>query len=500
MAYRTIKDIGTNVVANGIYIVVNTLASIFVIGLVVREIGQELYGLVIFINLFSVGGFGGLADLGLASSIVKLLAEDVHLNTQRTSSIVAQSFTFYLILGALISCVVLLFGFNVEGFTSVGPATLSELQPISLFLSANAFLEFLILWQSAVFQGCQRFDILRFWQIAKAVLYLILASSGLAFDLDVFAWLGGMLVSNLFLVIVLHLGMLRLSPYLRPRLFFDWSTSKSLIRFSAKIFVFRITGIIYNNVAKFTLGVGMGTIAVAVYDIATRFLNLFLNISRAITPTIVPLASSLNAAGAHGRVSELFLSATYYLLVLTIPPLVITMFDLAQILNVWLGPQFIELAAPIGWVLAHLFVWSFSPIGWNILIGINRMKLIMLTNVLNVILFTASLFIFLSEGAKGVGYSLLIANAIIVPLNLWIYQKELGFKWNDMLNQLTRPLVTSILIGMSAWFVPNSFDLNAFQITGRYVAIVLLYLGLTFILSPEKEKDRILTIVGVKSA
>jgi O-antigen/teichoic acid export membrane protein len=185
------------------------------------------------------------------------------------------------------------------------------------------------------------------------------------------------------------------------------------VRFSGRVFALRVIGAIYGNMDKLILGAWLGTLAVKDYDVVFKLHALALMPVFFVTPLIVPIASGLSARADAAGLRRLVLDGSKLLGALCLP-CVVGIFALAEPLLVhWIGPEEADAAPLVRLFLSYLLFWPFMQVGWNALIGQDRVGPLAWIGALAIVAnLGLSLWLVARMGLAGVIVATVVTNAV----------------------------------------------------------------------------------------
>src|SRR5262249_23744994 len=118
-------------------------------------------------------------------------------------------------------------------------------------------------------------------------------------------------------------------------------TFRRIFGFSVNLFVARVTGVLYRQMDRVIIAVGLTAFALGQYEIASK-VELLAALSLAFLASAVMPAASKLAATESGRapLTTMFLEGTKYTLVISIPITVALMVWADALIKTWVGAEF----------------------------------------------------------------------------------------------------------------------------------------------------------------
>jgi O-antigen/teichoic acid export membrane protein len=469
---------------------VNLLISLLMIPLMLRTLGTEAYGVWVLVTTFSVAsGYLSLLDFGIQSSIVKFVAE--HYGRQELGAI-NQIFSIgiYLFGGIGLLAAVALTFFAKNLLTQIFniPSGLVEMTRLLLyFLAVQTLVEFPALIFSALLDGLQRYDLQRLIQIGQVVLSSMMLVALLLSGYGLLSLGLTMLVMAICRLLVMVILARRLLPRLRLVLNFDAKLLHKVAAFSAQIFLIRLNAIIYNTKDKTIIGASLISTMLTGYDIAHKMRNIAMIPLSFITPQVVPITARLNAVGDQARLQELFLMGTKYQLALCLPVVVSVMVLSESFVSTWIGPDYAFTANLARLFASYILLDAVVVVGYNIIIGMDRVKPLLLIQTITTTTINLILSIILTPrlGVAGVIWGTLIGTACSVGPYLWLYFSVLDIAWARFWREVLWPayfpaaLFAGLLYGVTRFLMPN----NLWTLAGLGLSGLIVYALLFSILS-----------------
>jgi O-antigen/teichoic acid export membrane protein len=416
-----------NALASGLQVAV----AFALVPIVIAHGGEAGYGLWVLLSTLTVTGLFAFLDLGLVGSVVKWVADASARGEPETAGRVLDvSLWLFAPIGLAVAGLLLVARpMLVEGVFDLPEADRSVASGMIAGLALQLVADFLAMPFAAVVQSFLWFGRLRALQSLKLLAFaggsiaLLRSGHGVA----ALPWLAALLAW-------LHLPALvwlarRALPGWRPRLQVDRNVRARVVRFSGRVFALRVVGAIYASMDKLILGAWIGTVAVKDYDVVFKLHALALMPVFFVTPLIVPLASGLSAHADTAGLRRLLLDGSKLLGALCLP-CVVGIFALAEPLLVyWVGPGEAVGAPLVRLFVVYLFFWPFMQVGWNALIGHDRVGPIAWIGALSIAAnLVLSLWLVATLGLAGVILATVVPNAVAFAchLRLQLTAFELG--------------------------------------------------------------------------
>lgn len=355
-----------------------TVGSVFLlIPVLLKTIGQEMFGIMVIVN--TVMGLNGLASFGLGKATLKYVSEfRAKGETHLIREVIQATLIIYLLMG-FISC---LFGFIIAGWLaaevfSVSPSQLEE-SVLAIKVGFIGFLGFLIFSVGEnAWKGFERFEtpvIVR--GIARSLtltgqIFLALGGFGIL-------WLVSLQV-GIFLIaafIVIYLLKKNAVKDLGVFPFCSLKTIKRIFSYGFYTYLADILGIVRQKGDIIIVGAILGPKAVAIYIIPIRLLAQVHGLLARCFDFIFPYAGKLHSLGRVEDLKQSYVKATFLISILAaamITPLGVFSYP---IIELWLGREVALEAGIVMQIIALRFaVFPLSIVNNNFLLAASLVKI-----------------------------------------------------------------------------------------------------------------------------
>jgi O-antigen/teichoic acid export membrane protein len=334
------------VVRNSFYgvvqFVIPTLLLLVFTPVFIHKMGIEQYGL--WMLATSALGLMGIAEFGLNTAISKFVAEFAGIkDTAALSVVVSAGLVAYILLGFGLIVPLYLFSPALAGIFKPSEAISAEQIALVIQTMSLGFIPLLLRSGAmAIPIGLQRFQVPAITTVGYQILSYIAA-------LMVIFW-GGSITqvvgSTVAVLWITALGSIFVAwRMLKPfRLEFKINRSRIIWRRMLSFSLMSgITGFgsqIFTFADRLAVGVVLGLEAVAYYTIIISIANKILQLSSALTGSLMPAVSSWMASGDIRRVRMYFLRATSALVALNFLVASILLLLSESLLRLWMGDAF----------------------------------------------------------------------------------------------------------------------------------------------------------------
>lgn len=369
--YRNVLNVFSNWMAFAFAAVV----SFFLSPVVVNHLGNTGYG--IWVLTGTLTGYLGLLDVGVRGAASRYVAK---LHTQAdhegASRVVSSALGIFCVGGVVAILVAAVVASSLLGIFHIPAEYESAARLVLLLTGFNVGVSLLAGVFGGVLTGLQRFDIVNVIEVAstglRALAFLVALKLGQG--IVALGWL-----NLIFAVItgVAYAGIaLRLYPQLEVRLSYCNRESLRLIfSFSAFFFLLLLASRIIFFADALVIGIFLPVSMITYFAIASNLINYARTFLSGIWTTTTPLASSLEAQGAHAEVGRMLLSRSRFGMLLMIPMGITFIVRGHSFIGMWMGAEY---AYPAGLVLqiltVGLVVASGNMIANATMLGISKHK------------------------------------------------------------------------------------------------------------------------------
>ncbi len=380
-----------NLVGGAIPLIVGFLSIPFAI----KGLGNEGFGILTI--AWIVLGYFGMFDLGFAQATTKYSAQYLaKQDFEKFNSVFWVSLITSFVMG-LIGCLILTSTTHliVEKFLNI-PDALKEDAKLT-FMILGASLPFIISTTSlrGVISASNRFDILNKIQTPSNVLTYILPCLSYFFTLKLSFIIILIVIMRLAIFLVYIITSFKLHPYLLNYKGFDKIIFKSMLGFGGWISLSNLLSPILVYIDRFLIGslISISSVSfyTAPYELVIRT-RLFPN---AIVDAIFPKFSSFEVGKVNSTISDLFLKSLKYITIVMGLVVMIFISFSSEIINIWLGAEYIEISGKILQILAvGIFFNGIATVPFFLLQGIGRPDIPAKIHTIELILF-ALMFYFM---------------------------------------------------------------------------------------------------------
>ncbi len=336
--------------------------SLFTTPIVIRLLGSEGYGAMIFVLL--IPGYFGFADLGMGMASTKFGSEAFAAgNKEKEASIVRTAVSIALAISIPFAAALFIFSPYIISLFDVPVRFAGESSLALRFASVTFVLNFLCLIVNTPQLTRLRMDLNSVITAVPRILGII------ATPIVIYSG-GGIAGATAVLLAVSILtlsGHLYVSGRLLPGLFnagIDRESVKAMLKFGGGFAGAGIAGLLLVNLEKLVLTYTTSVEILAHYSVAFTLATMTTMFSAAMTQSLLPAFSQLLGRERQDQLNSLFSRALRLNLIVMLP-LLIGLFVLARpLFTVWAGPEFgRESTSPFYVLLCGLFfnILAFVP-------------------------------------------------------------------------------------------------------------------------------------------
>lgn len=471
-----------------IVIILNILVSLFYTPYMLRQLGQNEYGLYSLVS--SVIAYLTILDVGMGNAIVRYTAKfRAQGKLDEQYKMFGMFFILYLIIGAIAFIIGLCLYGNVESLFN-DTMTLDEISKakvMMLLLVFNLAFSFPMSIWGSIMTAYERFVFPKVINIVRLFLntflmVFLLSKGHKAVTMTV--------VTTIFNVLTLVINYCYCKYSLHIKLVFakfNWDLLKEIAVYSFWIFLNVIMDKIYWGTGQFVLGSVASVASVAVFAIAIHLESMYMQFSTTLSGLLLPKLTALAVSkGSYKEISDLFIkTGRLQYIILSFILLGFIVFG-KQFIIMWAGPEYEESYIIALLLLVPLTIPLIQNVGITILQARNQMKF---RSILYVVIAITSLFfqIFYAKKFGGVGCASVISVALIIGhviiMNIYYSKKQhidiLKF-WKEIMKMSIVPLIVLTISLCVQKYINIS---NWIQLFSGIAIFTVIYIPLFYVFS-----------------
>ncbi len=461
-SYSIMKNIHRNIAFSSLGYILPLLASLATIPLMIKYMGDDVYGL--YIVCISLIGFMTFVDLGVGQAIIKYVSQyEVTGENTKIKPILDIALLMYIVLGVVIAGLVALFSLPLGKLLYSTDAAKAVMAGQALSITAVAFfLSYINQFFLNVFKAYHRFDTPAVIQNSANIAGIVSATLLVIFGYDLLVILWGYVVIQ---VMALTAGY-TLGTRILPKgvvlgLSFDRHIFAEMLSFSVYTFVSNFLGGVVSRLDKFIIGAILGTEAVTYYQIPHTIAQMANGIIQVLSQITFPRFSELSSL--NDTVGRLALYKRSMLLVF-IASMAITVALISAggaFLELWISAEFaIKSTLTLQIIALYFFFQSNTVVAYWALQGSGNAKVTALSSLLGTIAYLVGLsFLTKHYGYDGAALSLFLL-LTPMPYFYWWVERNVGHKFSEYLLLTGLFVVLGLLTVLGLWEIHRHLSSN----------------------------------------
>jgi O-antigen/teichoic acid export membrane protein len=461
-------------------------------------IGFSNYGVYTLFLFFSLTGGLSLFDFGLQGTVVKLLSGSISSgHIQKTTSYVTQSVVLFLLLGLVFSTLVFTINFLFfEDLFKIENVNSTFILVFSILSGLNLFFDFVNLFSAGIYEATMRRDYLDTINTIKSIFFVFCVYL-------CFTFFGKTLSIILYITVFTNILFTLISIFFAYRLIklnisnnfvFNWSELSLLLKQSRVLFLSRFVGFLDNQFPRILVSVMLPISSLGIYDIIMRIVGIIRMFGSKITQIgLIGLSSILQQRDDRMQLKLSFINLTRISFLLIIPLIIVVFFYIESFLKVWLKSEYIEIESIVRLYLIQLILTNFISVGGIMLIGLNRVKIILKLSLFSFLLTTCfSVFAIYYWGIFGLAVSTTFFSLIFVLFYLCKLLVEFNVPFQEFFKKVlyTHIILSILLVGFLIFLYNYYRPTDVFDVFFIVCATWLTYVLSFFIFGFKKQEKK----------
>lgn len=450
------KEIKIGAILSYVIIVVNMLIGVLYTPILTAKLGQTEYGLYSLVT--SVISYLTILDFGFGNAIIIYTTRYRNNNEKdKEQKLHGMFFIIYTIIGIIAGIIGAILWLNVDKLfgNTMTADELNKAKILMAILTFNLVVTFPLSIFSSIITSYEKFVFSKVLNLVRIILNPIVMLILLNFGIKS---VGLVILVTVLNITTLILNYIYCKTKLKIKLKFgkiDFKLLKEIMAYSVWIFLNSIMDKINWSLDQFVLGIYSGSVAVAIYSVASQLNQMYVNFSTAISGVLLPKVTKMeNDNVSDEEFTDIFIkTGRIQYIVMTLIMSGFVLFGKEFINIMWVGPEYAE-----SYIIACiLMIPSTIPliqnVGLNILQAKNKYKfrviVLMIFAVVNV-----CISIILSKKYGGVGAALGTAISTILGQVIFMnifYQKKVGINivkfWKNIL-AMSIPMIFAIILAI----------------------------------------------------
>lgn len=408
------QSIGRKIARNTAYNFVGRAWSLIVTlamtPFIISHIGIERFGILSIVG--AIAGYFGILDFGLGTSFVKYIAEYyTKKEYSKINQIVNTGFVFYFIFTVAATVLAYFVMGLLLRILKIPPHLWKEgmfvfWTGIVLFGCSSMMGVF-----AAVQNGLQRMDISNRLSIGTSLIGVLATILFLEKGYGLY----GIMASNILVFLASGAASVLIAFRLVPELrigpsFVNGKMFRSLFNFGYKMQTAKIGDIVLFQTDRLLIAGFLNIGLVGFYQLGTTIIQQARQIPLLLISAILPAASEIDARSDHGKMMELYLRGSKYLIVSSFPIMLFVAASANVIMMIWMGPGYVNSAVIIQILSIGYLVNLMAGMGVTVAMAMEeldyQMKAALITMALNIAL---SVILVMVMGFWGVALATTIA-------------------------------------------------------------------------------------------
>lgn len=450
------KEIKIGAILSYVIIIVNMLIGVLYTPILTAKLGQTEYGLYSLVT--SVISYLTILDFGFGNAIIIYTTRYRNKNEKdKEQKLHGMFFIIYTIIGIIAGIIGAILWLNVDKLfgNTMSADELSKAKILMAILTFNLVVTFPLSIFSSIITSYEKFVFSKVLNLARIILNPIVMLILLNFGIKS---VGLVILVTVLNITTLILNYIYCKTKLKIKLKFgkiDFKLLKEIMAYSVWIFLNSIMDKINWSLDQFVLGIYSGSVAVAIYSVASQLNQMYINFSTAISGVLLPRITKMeNDNASDEEFTDIFIKTgriQYIVMGLIMSGFVLFGKEFINIM--WVGPEYAE-----SYIIACLLMLPstiplIQNVGLNILQAKNKYKfrviVLMIFAVVNV-----CISIVLSKIYGGVGAALGTAISTILGQVIFMnifYQKKIGINiikfWKNILT-MSIPMIFVIILAI----------------------------------------------------
>jgi O-antigen/teichoic acid export membrane protein len=403
-----------------------TILSMVTIPIVISHIGLEQYGILAIV--FLLLGYFAFLDLGLGEAVVKFVSEyHAKGNVNQINKIINSILFFYIVIGVVGVILIIFFAkFYAIKLFKISPQY-EQVARLSFYLAALGFLLNLIMGViSKIPEGMQRFDITNKVIIVMGTLInfgniIVVLRGGELIALVIVNLFGTILGTSLY-----YISSKIILKNLKINFKFSWKDFRRIFSFGIYIVFTRLADVISRSLFLMIIGVILGPVSVAIYNVPVRLLSRLQAFAHRISYVVFPVVSELKSDNYIDKIYRVYEKVSKYVFFIVSVFCISVVSFSYPLLRFWIGKDFAEKGFIVLILLTFAYYFhSISMVPSLVVIGMGKPKYNAIFSMLSATLSIILLIPFSSKfGITGSAAAFLVSS-FVVPFFIIIVNKRI---------------------------------------------------------------------------
>jgi len=481
--------------------IIPIIAVIIALPVLISYLGVERFGLLSI--LWMLMWYSSMLDLGLGRTTTKFVSELLAQSKFREiPKIFWTSASIQVVMGLLIG----MFLYSVSPFIVVKLLKVSthyiNETKLSLYFISLAVPLILI---STSFQGLleayQRFDLVNLVLTLTKLGVLILSIFGAILNFGLSGIVFLIVMFRLFVILILGFIDFKVCPELK-NFSVDLKTFSKLLSFGGWLTVSNIVIPILTYVDRFLISYFLSAAVLAYYTAPFEIVQRMWIVPISLTMTLFPAFSAFKALEDQSKLENAFTKSIKYTFLILFPVVFIIAIFSADILKVWLGPEFQTQSSVIFQLLAFgFFISSICGFPLILLQSYGRPDLVAKVSLAELFLYIPFVsFLILELGLKGAALGWLLRSFVEgVFLFYFVFNYKIVSFGNFFNNTIRQLVLISIVMVLGIFLIKFFFTTFELKFVFSLTLLLIFALYVWFFVIDENEKVSIRSFAKIKA-
>ena len=369
------KKIITNTAISGIVKVLTTIIGFFFIPVMIKNIGTLDFGLLAYLQTFTIIGFLSLAGIGLGPAIIKYVSELTVINSkEEILKIINTAFICLLIIGVFIALLGFSFLEKILGHLNLPHEQLDSFREGFKYILFTIVIILPLSVFGNVLEGLQKYKIVKSLEGLFWVTYMIggmyLSVHNVSFEIIFKFFLNLQLIHYFLTYVFVHYYFKNNIISVR---FFEFLWLKKMFQMGKFLSLMSIVGTLTKSLEKLFIGIYLSPIFISYYEIIIKIPSVIKNVFSWLDAVIIPVTSEISKKEKFSSIKKLFEISINIKIIFLYPLIVMVFFFVEDNLKVWISNEYVFLARYIQLLLIWNMIMPFSNHGTKYLIGLNKL-------------------------------------------------------------------------------------------------------------------------------
>lgn len=490
-----------NTLASSADTIILIVLSLIATPILIKYFGVEAYGVFIFLSIFSITGALSFFDFGMEGALMMHISRyEAEGSYDKINSALLNSIIYYSVIGGALSLAINLSSDFIIRNMDFERIDLEQLVFAIQIISINALVQFLISPFIAVLQGMHRFTVTNgissLYNTIQYIVVIVIASWTQRFDLALFG-VACVSIFRLGTYIYIYFRM----PNMNFRLYFDLILFKELWVTSNALFLNRIFGLIYNQAGKILIWLKLPIQNIVVYEVSNRPASLIRVLGSMCYSAIIPEVSKLAHCNLFLEIRILYIRILRYMYLLIIPSIVVFSVHASEILDIWLGTEFVQYASLVQLFMLSSLLLPLSSLASTLYVGLDKIKETVWISAVGTIIYVIAGVVLISDnGVMGLVAGMLISELIMFVLYFKSIKKIINVTGKDLASNIF-PIISLAIVMLALQQVPYIFKESTLVWLILVIVLTLFHYALQMIYFLDQHektylKNRISKITG----